>query len=88
MESGPSIFAGMVFSLFEAALPEWTTVRVRRRGPVVPEAGRTASAAVAAAVALPAPAPARGASHGAAHPCENRRITAFSVTDGSPSVQA
>ncbi|GAA0925681.1 hypothetical protein GCM10009549_46740 [Streptomyces thermoalcalitolerans] len=55
--SGPAIFAETVFFLFGAVLPGWATVRVRHREPVVPEAGRTASAAVAAVGALAAPAP-------------------------------
>ncbi|MFE4665740.1 hypothetical protein ACFRI7_07455 [Streptomyces sp. NPDC056716] len=34
MESGPAIFAGVVFGLFGGGLLLWTAVRVRRREPV------------------------------------------------------
>ncbi len=34
MESGPAIFAGMVFALFGAGLLVWTATRVRHGRPV------------------------------------------------------
>ncbi len=55
MESGPAIFAGLVFALFGAGLLVWTTTRVRHGRPVAhgvsPVASATA-ASVAAVVAL------------------------------------
>ncbi|MGX4690691.1 hypothetical protein [Streptomyces sp. JNUCC 63] len=54
MESGPAIFAGMVFALFGAALLGWTAVRVWRREPVALGVGRAASATVATLFALTA----------------------------------
>ncbi|KOV90724.1 MULTISPECIES: hypothetical protein [Streptomyces] len=47
MESGPAIFAGVVFSLFGAGLLVWTGTRLRRREPVAVGVSRVASAAVA-----------------------------------------
>ncbi|MFH9088554.1 MULTISPECIES: hypothetical protein [unclassified Streptomyces] len=47
MESGPAIFAGVVFALFGAGLLAWTGIRVRRREPVAVGVSRVASAAVA-----------------------------------------
>lgn len=52
MESGPAIFAGMVFALFGAALLVWTATRVRRGEPVAPGVSRVASAALAALAAV------------------------------------
>jgi hypothetical protein len=55
MESGPVIFAGMVFALFGGVLLVWTAVRVRHREPVAQGVSPVASAALAtlaAAVAL------------------------------------
>ncbi|MEW2510542.1 hypothetical protein [Streptomyces sp. NPDC046870] len=55
MESGPAIFAGVVFALFGAGLLAWTGTRLRRREPVALGVSRVASAAVAslsAALAL------------------------------------
>ncbi|CAL9467468.1 hypothetical protein [Streptomyces sp. enrichment culture] len=52
MESGPAIFAGLVFCLFGAALLVWTATRARQHRPVVHGAGPLASVTVAAAVAL------------------------------------
>ncbi|MDO0926477.1 hypothetical protein QQY24_14005 [Streptomyces sp. TG1A-8] len=49
MESGPAIFAGMVFALFGGALLVWTGIRLRRREPVADGVSRVASAAVAGA---------------------------------------
>ncbi|MGQ4387462.1 hypothetical protein [Streptomyces sp. SAS_270] len=47
MESGPAIFAGMVFALFGGALLTWTVVRVRHREPVAHGVSPVASAALA-----------------------------------------
>lgn len=47
MESGPAIFAGMVFALFGGALLAWTGTRVKRREPVAPGVNRVASATFA-----------------------------------------
>ncbi|WP_181796495.1 hypothetical protein [Streptomyces sp. WELS2] len=47
MESGPAIFAGVVFALFGAGLLMWTGVRLRRREPVAVGVSRIASAALA-----------------------------------------
>ncbi|MEW2285273.1 hypothetical protein [Streptomyces sp. NPDC047841] len=47
MESGPAIFAGVVFALFGAGLLAWTGTRLRRREPVALGVSRVASAAVA-----------------------------------------
>ncbi|GGS85325.1 MULTISPECIES: hypothetical protein [Streptomyces] len=44
MESGPAIFAGVVFALFGAGLLAWTGVRLRRREPVALGVSRVASA--------------------------------------------
>jgi hypothetical protein len=55
MESGPAIFAAMVFGLFGAGLLGWTAVCVRHRRPVGLGMGRvtsTAFAGVASAAAL------------------------------------
>ncbi|MEU3860463.1 hypothetical protein AB0F03_24360 [Streptomyces sp. NPDC028722] len=47
MESGPAIFAGVVFALFGAGLLAWTGARLRRREPVADGVSRVASATVA-----------------------------------------
>ncbi|MER6733940.1 hypothetical protein [Streptomyces puniciscabiei] len=47
MESGPAIFAGIVFALFGGALLTWTGTRLRRREPVAHGVNRVASAAIA-----------------------------------------
>ncbi|MGW7527575.1 hypothetical protein [Streptomyces sp. NPDC054783] len=47
MESGPAIFAGMVFALFGGALLAWTGTRLRRREPVAHGVNQVASAALA-----------------------------------------
>ncbi|WP_340377240.1 hypothetical protein U5640_20600 [Streptomyces sp. SS7] len=52
MESGPAIFAGMVFALFGAALLVWTAVRVRHREPVAHGVSPVASAALTTLAAL------------------------------------
>ncbi|MEV1062558.1 hypothetical protein [Streptomyces sp. NPDC050263] len=57
METGPAIFAGVVFALFGAALLVWTGVRVRHREPVAQGVSPVASATFAtlgAVVALAA----------------------------------
>ncbi|MFC8818538.1 hypothetical protein [Streptomyces rochei] len=47
MESGPAIFAGMVFALFGAGLLVWTATRVRHGRPVALGVSPVASVAVA-----------------------------------------
>ena len=47
MESGPAIFAGVVFALFGGGLLVWTAARVRRREPVAHGVNPVASAALA-----------------------------------------
>ncbi|AYN40173.1 hypothetical protein D9753_16015 [Streptomyces dangxiongensis] len=47
MESGPAIFAAMVFALFGAGLLAWTGTRLRRREPVADGVSRVASATLA-----------------------------------------
>ncbi|WP_225097275.1 hypothetical protein [Streptomyces sp. CoH27] len=47
MESGPAIFAGVVFALFGGALLAWTGARVRRREPVAQGVNQVASATLA-----------------------------------------
>ncbi|MBN0048743.1 hypothetical protein JS756_32600 [Streptomyces actuosus] len=54
MESGPAIFAGVVFGLFGAGLLAWTAVRVRRRTPVALGVSPVASAALAGLVSVAA----------------------------------
>ncbi|MBK3566670.1 MULTISPECIES: hypothetical protein [unclassified Streptomyces] len=54
MESGPAIFAGLVFALFGGALLLWTAVRVRHREPVAQGVNPVASATLAGVVALAA----------------------------------
>ncbi|MEV5339499.1 hypothetical protein AB0K93_13565 [Streptomyces sp. NPDC052676] len=52
MESGPAIFAGLVFALFGGGLLVWTGVRTRQRRPVAHGVSPVASAALASAVAV------------------------------------
>jgi hypothetical protein len=52
MESGPAIFAGVVFALFGGGLLVWTAARVRHREPVAAGVSPVASATVASVVAL------------------------------------
>ncbi|MGW0415678.1 hypothetical protein ACWERI_08280 [Streptomyces collinus] len=52
MESGPAIFAGVVFALFGGALLVWTGTRVRRGEPVAFGVNQVASAALAGAVGV------------------------------------
>ena len=52
MESGPAIFAGVVFALFGGALLVWTGTRVRRGEPVAQGVSQVASATLAGAVAV------------------------------------
>ncbi|MFD8301432.1 hypothetical protein ACFV29_03595 [Streptomyces sp. NPDC059690] len=47
MESGPAIFAGVVFALFGGALLVWTVARVRHGEPVAHGVNPVASAALA-----------------------------------------
>ncbi|MCI3278699.1 hypothetical protein [Streptomyces cylindrosporus] len=47
MESGPAIFAGVVFALFGGALLVWTATRVRRGEPVAHGVNPVASATLA-----------------------------------------
>ncbi|MGW2046662.1 hypothetical protein ACWCPF_15980 [Streptomyces sp. NPDC001858] len=52
METGPAIFAGVVFALFGAALLVWTGVRVRQREPVAQGVSPVASATLATLAAV------------------------------------
>ncbi|MEU3982510.1 hypothetical protein AB0F77_20845 [Streptomyces sp. NPDC026672] len=52
MESGPAIFAGVVFALFGGALLVWTGVRVRRGEPVAVGVNPVASATLAGLAAV------------------------------------
>ncbi|MGY3203173.1 hypothetical protein [Streptomyces sp. TE5632] len=52
MESGPAIFAGLVFCLFGGGLLAWTVTCVRRRRPVAQGVSPVASAGVASLVSL------------------------------------
>ncbi|GHA60827.1 hypothetical protein ACFYVE_24355 [Streptomyces tendae] len=52
MESGPAIFAGLVFALFGASLLVWTTTRVRHGRPVAHGVSPVASATVAGVAAV------------------------------------
>lgn len=54
MESGPAIFAGVVFCLFGAALLAWTVTRARQHRPVAQDVSPVASLAVAGIVAVTA----------------------------------
>lgn len=52
MESGPAIFAGVVFALFGGALLAWTAVRVRQRRPVAEGVSPVASVTLAGLVSV------------------------------------
>ncbi|MER6958965.1 MULTISPECIES: hypothetical protein [unclassified Streptomyces] len=52
METGPAIFAGVVFALFGAALLVWTAVRVRQGEPVAQGVSPVASATLATLAAV------------------------------------
>ncbi|MFI5678487.1 hypothetical protein [Streptomyces cellulosae] len=52
MESGPAIFAGVVFALFGGGLLGWTVVRVRNREPVAHGVSPVASATLASLAAV------------------------------------
>ncbi|MFF8191875.1 hypothetical protein ACF05L_13720 [Streptomyces bobili] len=54
MESGPAIFAGMMFAMFGGGLLVWTAARVRQRQPVALGVSPVASATVATLVAVAA----------------------------------
>ncbi|WP_329554315.1 hypothetical protein [Streptomyces sp. NBC_00696] len=54
MESGPAIFAGLVFALFGGALLLWTVVRVRHREPVAQGVNPVASTTLASLAAVAA----------------------------------
>ncbi|WP_037682685.1 hypothetical protein [Streptomyces griseus] len=52
MESGPAIFAGVVFALFGGGLLAWTATRVRHGEPVVDGVSPVASATLATLVSV------------------------------------
>ncbi|MGW2745866.1 hypothetical protein [Streptomyces sp. NPDC001450] len=52
MESGPAIFAGVVFALFGGALLVWTGTRVRRGEPVAQGVSQVASGTLAGAAGV------------------------------------
>ncbi|WP_395572879.1 hypothetical protein [Streptomyces sp. BK79] len=52
MESGPAIFAGMVFGLFGAGLLTWTATRVRHGRPVAHGVSPVASATLASVAGI------------------------------------
>jgi hypothetical protein len=52
MESGPAIFAGMVFCLFGGGLLVWTVTRSRQHRPVAQDVSPIASVTVAGLVAV------------------------------------
>ncbi|GAB3166630.1 hypothetical protein [Streptomyces incanus] len=52
MESGPAIFAGMVFCLFGSGLLAWIATSVRRHRPVAQGVSPVASVTVASLVSL------------------------------------
>ncbi|CAL9498541.1 MULTISPECIES: hypothetical protein [unclassified Streptomyces] len=52
MESGPAIFAGLVFALFGGGLLVWIGVRTRQRQPVAHGVSPVASAALASVAAV------------------------------------
>ncbi|WP_328872909.1 hypothetical protein OHT76_23950 [Streptomyces sp. NBC_00287] len=52
MESGPAIFAGLVFALFGAGLLVWTATRMRHREPVAHGVNPVASATLASLTAV------------------------------------
>ncbi|MFF0184978.1 hypothetical protein [Streptomyces sp. NPDC005244] len=47
MESGPTIFTGVVFALFGCGLLAWTGIRLRQGEPVAHGVNRVASATLA-----------------------------------------
>ncbi|MFD6497159.1 hypothetical protein ACFV99_13370 [Streptomyces sp. NPDC059944] len=47
MESGPTIFTGVVFALFGGGLLAWTGIRLRQGEPVAHGVNRVASATLA-----------------------------------------
>jgi hypothetical protein len=52
MESGPAIFAGVVFALFGGALLVWTGTRLRSGEPVAQGVSQVASATIAGLAAV------------------------------------
>ncbi|MFG2789919.1 hypothetical protein [Streptomyces sp. NPDC048419] len=52
MESGPAIFAGVVFALFGGALVVWTVSRVRHGEPVAHGVSPVASATLASVASV------------------------------------
>ncbi|GGN06032.1 hypothetical protein [Streptomyces fuscichromogenes] len=52
MESGPAIFAGVVFALFGGALLVWTGTRLRRGESVAQGVSQVASATLATLAAM------------------------------------
>ncbi|MFF0014516.1 hypothetical protein [Streptomyces sp. NPDC005374] len=52
MESGPAVFAGVVFALFGGGLLVWTAACVRHREPVAHGVSPVASATLATLAAL------------------------------------
>lgn len=52
METGPALFAGVVFALFGGGLLAWTVVRVRQRQPVAQGVSPVASATLAGLVSV------------------------------------
>ncbi|MFF3346121.1 hypothetical protein [Streptomyces sp. NPDC002779] len=52
MESGPAIFAGLVFGLFGAGLLVWTAARARHREPVAHGVNPVASTTLASCAAV------------------------------------
>ncbi|MCL7428199.1 hypothetical protein ACFVP3_29165 [Streptomyces sp. NPDC057806] len=52
MESGPAIFAGLVFALFGAGLLVWTAARARQGEPVAHGVNPVASATLASCAAV------------------------------------
>ncbi|MFE0511402.1 hypothetical protein [Streptomyces sp. NPDC058964] len=47
MESGPAIFAGLVFALFGGAVMVWTATRARHREPIAHGVNQVASVTLA-----------------------------------------
>jgi hypothetical protein len=54
METGPAIFAGVVFALFGGGLLVWTAARVRQREPVAHGVNPVASVTLAGLAAVAA----------------------------------
>jgi hypothetical protein len=54
MESGPAVFAGVVFALFGGGLLAWTATCVRHRRPVAQGVSPIASATLASLAAVAA----------------------------------